>query len=120
METSQRTLEFYKQTDGTMPCLDWLNNLKDDKAGTVIAARLARLAAGHFGDCKSIKDSELLELRVHVGPGYRLYLAQDGKTIILLLYGGSKRTQDGDIRKAKQYWSDYQRRKNDERSDRKL
>jgi len=48
-----------------------------------------------------------LELRVDIGPGYRVYIGQDGPRFILLLSGGTKRTQTEDIRKAQEYWADY-------------
>lgn len=69
-----------------------------------------RIANGNFGDCKSVKDG-VCELRMAFGPGYRAYYAIDGKTIVLLLIGGDKRSQRADIVKAKRYWQDYQKRK---------
>ena len=53
-----------------------------------------------------------MELRVDYGPGYRIYFAQSGATIILLLCGGDKSTQNQDTLKAKQYWTDFQKRRN--------
>ncbi len=50
----------------------------------------------------------MLELRIDTGPGYRVYCGQDGKTLVLLLCGGNKRTQAKDIERAHGYWEDYQ------------
>ena len=55
-------------------------------------------------------DEWLRELRVDYGPGYRIYFGQKGQTLVILLCGGDKRTQERDIRQAQQYWDDYQQR----------
>ncbi|XCN73125.1 MAG: type II toxin-antitoxin system RelE/ParE family toxin [Candidatus Electrothrix aestuarii] len=78
----------------------WLKKLRDRKAVLAVAARLDRARLGNFGDVKSV-GSEINEMRIFAGPGYRLYyVIRDGR-IILLLCGGNKSTQDRDIRKAK-------------------
>ena len=74
-----------------------------------IAARIARLAAGNFGDCKPLRDG-VWELRIDWGPGYRVYYAMSGRVCVLLLWGGDKRKQAADIARAVEYWNDYQRR----------
>lgn len=89
---------------------DWLRKLGDLKARTAIIRRLNRLEQGNFGDFKPCREG-VYELRIDTGPGYRVYYARAGKTVVLLLCGGSKRTQDADIRKACEYWRDWQRRK---------
>jgi putative addiction module killer protein len=78
----------------------WLERLRDRQARARIAARLLRLETGNLGDVAPI-GSGLSELRIHYGPGYRLYLAIRGKTAILLLCGGDKSSQTEDITKAK-------------------
>ena len=88
---------------------EWLDSLKDAKAEARIAARVARLAAGNFGDCKPLMDG-VWELRIDWGPGYRIYYAMIGRTCVLLLCGGDKRKQSADINRAVGYWNDYQRR----------
>src|SRR5262245_36402420 len=89
---------------------DWLRKLGDLKAKTAIIRRLNRLEQGNFGDFKPCREG-VYELRVDTGPGYRVYYAQAGKTVLLLLCAGNKRTQDADIRKACEYWRDWQNRK---------
>ena len=65
--------------------------------------RIDRLIAGNFGDSEYCRDG-VWELRIDVGPGYRVYYAKSGASIVLLLCGGDKRTQDTDIKNAIQYW----------------
>ncbi len=73
-----------------------------------IERRLARLMAGNLGDWKTI--DTIKELRIDYGPGYRIYCGKKGQTWILLLVGGTKRTQARDIQTAKAYWADYENR----------
>jgi putative addiction module killer protein len=84
--------------------------LNDPVTRARIVARLDRLKAGLLGDWKSIGGG-VFELRIDVGPGFRVYYGQDGKTLILLLCGGDKRTQAKDIENAHSYWKDYKARK---------
>lgn len=79
---------------------DWLAKLRDRQARVIVAARLARLAAGQAGDAKSLSEG-VRELRIHVGPGYRIYYQVRGSRIILLLCGGDKSTQSTDIARAR-------------------
>jgi putative addiction module killer protein len=74
-----------------------------------IAARLDRLAAGNFGDCKPV-GAGVWELRIDFGPGYRVYYAMIGRTCLLLLCGGDKRRQSADIIRAIGYWKEYKHR----------
>jgi len=64
---------------------------------------------GNLGDCKPVGEG-VFELKIDFGPGYRLYFGQVGLTIVLLLIGGDKSTQERDIGEAIQYWRDYERR----------
>ena len=71
--------------------------------------RVERLGSGHFGDCKPLEDG-VWELRIDLGPGYRIYYGRIGTTIILLLSGGDKSKQKADIARAIKYWLDWKRR----------
>ena len=73
------------------------------------SANSSRVALGNFGDVEPVGEA-VSELRIDWGPGYRVYFARAGKTILLLLCGGDKRTQRRDIENAKTYFQDYQRR----------
>ncbi len=77
----------------------WLTKLKDLRSRARIIRRLDRLSQGNPGDVRPIGKG-LSELRIDVGPGYRVYYRQDGDTLILLLCGGDKSTQQKDIEKA--------------------
>lgn len=79
----------------------WYDKLKDRKAKALIDIRLARLKNGNFGDVSPVGEG-VSELRIHFGAGYRIYLIKDGETIIILLSGGDKSTQQSDIVRAKQ------------------
>ena len=86
----------------------WRRHLKDERARALIASRLDRLAYGHAGDVASVGNG-VSELRIHYGPGYRIYVQKRGNTIIVLLCGGDKSTQAKDIKTAKglaEEWSE--------------
>lgn len=78
----------------------WAKGLRDPQARALIAARLLRLAQGHGGDVNTLGDG-LFEMRLHAGPGYRIYFIRDGSTVVVLLCGGTKGSQARDIFKAK-------------------
>lgn len=79
----------------------WFEGVRDHLARKHIGRRIARLQIGLFGDCKFLGD-KLFEVRIDHGPGYRLYFVHEGDTVVILLCGGIKRTQDSDIAKAKE------------------
>jgi len=74
----------------------WIDGLRDIRARARIQARIERLALGNPGDVKSVGEG-VSELRIDYGPGYRVYFKKRGNTVIVLLAGGDKRTQRGDI-----------------------
>jgi putative addiction module killer protein len=91
---TKRTLEFVK----------WIDGLQDIVGRARIQARIERLAAGNPGDHRNLSGG-ISELRVDVGPGYRVYYTQRGKELIILLVGGdksSKAAQQRDIKKAQE------------------
>jgi putative addiction module killer protein len=106
--TYQRTVKFYTDSRGKEPFTAWLENLGDVKATQRIQARLFRVEQGNYGDFKALDDG-VFELRCNFGPGYRIYFGEDGKTIVVILFGGDKSTQSKDIETAKAYWQDYLR-----------
>lgn len=82
----------------------WLENLKDHQGRYRILARIRLAGEGDFGDCKPAGQG-LSEMRIDVGPGYRIYFGQIGRMVFLLVAGGDKRTQSRDIAKAKAVWA---------------
>lgn len=109
VENIARVVRIYAKADGTVPFTHWLDKLKDIRGRQLIKARLKRVALGNLGDCKSVGEG-VIELRIDWGPGYRVYFGQQGRETVILLCGGSKRTQSWDIMKAKAFWSDYRSR----------
>jgi putative addiction module killer protein len=80
---------------------DWFADLKDKRAATRIQARIDRAEDGNFGDCSPIGEG-VSEMRIHYGPGYRVYFMQRGIEMVILLAGGDKSTQSKDIKTALQ------------------
>lgn len=79
---------------------DWLNDLKDPKAKARILHRLSQASLGNFGDCEPVGEG-ISEMRIHYGPGFRVYLTRHGTAVFVLLCGGDKSSQRRDIAKAK-------------------
>ena len=79
----------------------WFDRLRDRDARFRIIARIRRVSLGNLGDIKPVGDS-VSELRIDFGPGYRIYLKQQGQMLVILLAGGDKSSQDRDIERAKQ------------------
>jgi putative addiction module killer protein len=99
----------YQRSDGREPVSEWLRSLRDKRLQAKVRLRIKRLEAGVFGDCEAVGEG-VLELREHLGPGYRVYFGRHGQMVVVLLCGGTKKTQTADIRTAKEYWADWKRR----------
>ena len=99
----------YQMADGRDPFKEWLADLADRQARARVAVRVQRMAAGNFGDHKPLSDG-VWELKIDHGPGYRVYYAQAGRRVLLLLVGGDKRRQQADIATAVGYWQDWKMR----------
>ena len=80
---------------------EWIDALRDRRAAAKILSRIQRIERGNLGDVKPLV-AGISEMRIHFGPGYRVYYTRRGQTIVLLLCGGDKSTQDKDIRRAVQ------------------
>lgn len=109
MPDMNNTLIEYTDKEGKSPYADWLATLRDKKALAKILIQVDRMELGLFGDSKPVGEG-LSELRIHYGPGYRVYYGKWEQHIYLLLCGGNKSTQSQDIKYAKAYWQDYKRR----------
>ena len=77
----------------------WFSGLKDKQAARRVQVRIDRAEDGNFGDCAPVGEG-VSEMRVHYGPGYRVYFVQRGMEVVILLAGGDKSTQSGDIKTA--------------------
>ena len=100
-------VEIYETSNGRRPFEDWIKDIRETLTRAKILTRIDRLKMGNFGDCKTIQDG-VSELRIHYGPGIRIYYGKIGNKLILLLCGGDKRSQGKDIAKAKEYLKDFQ------------
>ncbi len=85
---------------------DWFKSLRDQQAKSRILSRLDRVEAGNLGECESIGEG-VSEMKIHYGPGYRIYFIQRGTELIVLLGGGDKSTQAKDIKNAIKLAKDY-------------
>lgn len=101
-------IEIYSTETGKEPFHEWLESFKDKKVKLSILLRIQRLREGNLGDFKSFHG--LYELRIKLGPGYRIYCAKLGSRLILLLGGGDKGSQERDIKKCRIYLDDHKRR----------
>jgi putative addiction module killer protein len=79
---------------------DWLSNLKDQRAAAKIVSRVERLGLGNAGEVRPVGEG-ISEMRIHHGPGYRVYFQRTDTTVVLLLCGGDKSTQAKDIERAR-------------------
>ncbi|MFN3608564.1 MAG: type II toxin-antitoxin system RelE/ParE family toxin [Hyphomonas sp.] len=80
--------------------INWFGDLRDINAHARIAARLRRMEKGNFGDVAAVGEG-VSEMRIHYGPGYRVYFVRQGNEVVILLCGGDKSSQDRDIKSAK-------------------
>ncbi len=110
------TITYYLTKNVKKPFKEWLDGLKDIAARNTIRIRLDRVRLGNIGNNRSVGEG-VYELKIDYGPGYRVYYALEGQTVILLLLGGDKSSQKNDIAQAKAFWSDHKWRKRDEKKD---
>src|SRR3989344_3924233 len=106
VEVTPKKVEYYQTPDGWEPFREWFYTLRDSRAQNTIRERLTRMERGLLGDCKGLGGG-MHELRIDLGPGYRIYFGQIGMTLVLLLCGGDKSTQEKDIKTARSYWEDH-------------
>ena len=130
MEKKPKIIKSYTTTEGKSPFDDWLRKLKDKKAIARILQRIDRVSLGNFGDCRSVGKS-VYELRIHFGPGYRIYFGIANEQLIILLSAGfrvyfgvantsliillsarDKSFQRKDISTTQTYWEEYQKNAN--------
>lgn len=100
-------LSYLELDNGSSPYLEWEKKL-DTVVRAAVRIRINRVRLGNFGDCHSVKGVHgLHELRLHLGPGYRVYFGKIKDTVVIILCGGDKKSQERDIKKASTYWGMY-------------
>jgi putative addiction module killer protein len=106
---TEQDVRVYARSDESEPFTQWLRRLRDGAARNRIRQRIARVRLGNFGDARSVGGG-VQELRIHFGPGYRVYFGREGNAVVILLCGGDKDSQDRDIEQAQEYWRDHRSR----------
>lgn len=109
--TDRVMIEIYETEEKDCPYLKWEAKLSKITRAQV-RTRLNRIRIGNFGDSKPLKQG-VSELRIHSGPGYRVYFGKVGKKVVLLLCGGDKGSQTRDIKRAVDYWKSYKKKSKD-------
>ena len=104
------TINEYTDKQNRSPYAEWLASLRDIQTRARIIMQVDRMELGLFGDSAPIGEG-LSELKIHYGPGYRVYYGKETHNACLLLCGGDKSTQSKDIKRAKAYWQEHKRRK---------
>jgi putative addiction module killer protein len=102
----ERVFKKLELQNGLVSFDEWFESLRDRKMQAAVDARLTRVRAGNFGDCKSVGGG-VFELRITLGPGLRVYYGLHGQHVVILLGGGDKSTQARDIRRARQLWQQF-------------
>jgi putative addiction module killer protein len=102
-------LVHYQERSGKYPFKEWIASVRDEMAKARIAFRLFQVESGNLGDCKPVGEG-VIELRIRVGAGYRVYCGRRGQQYVILLCGGDKSSQAKDIDRAKGFWADWKRR----------
>jgi putative addiction module killer protein len=106
MQIKQRMVDYYKTPGGKEPAREWLSSVKDKLTQAILYKRIRQAGLGQFGKVRNLSDG-VWELKIDYGPGYRVYYGIHGDQLILILMGGSKRTQTSDINKARSFWIEW-------------
>lgn len=104
-----KEIEFYTTLDGKCPYIEWAMTLTKEYRARV-DIRLKRMQNGNFGDCKRLQNSELSELRLNFGKGYRVYYKELDNVIVLIVAGSDKSNQKAVIKQADKYLNEYKNR----------
>ena len=104
-----RTIRNYVTPGGSEPFEEWLDSVRGKKSQAIVLERLNRVRLGNFGDCRHLGEG-VYELRIHYGPGYRVYFGELGAVIVILLCGGTKGTLKRDIDRARECWQELRNR----------
>lgn len=107
----QLDILYYTKINGKQPVRQWLEGIQDSLAQAILYKRIRQAGLGQFGVTRFVGDG-VSELKINFGPGYRIYYGLHHHKLIVLLIGGTKRTQQADIEKAKKYWKQWQKERN--------
>ena len=105
----EKEVIFYQTREGKEPFTDWVFSLQDKVIQYRVWARTRRIEQGNYGDHRRFHN--IIELRLHFGKGYRIYCGEKDDKVVVLLMGGDKSSQDGDIQRSLEYWRDYHEQK---------
>lgn len=108
---TEQEVRLYARLDGVEPFTRWYLRLRDVAIQVRVRERIARVRDGNFGDSRSVGGG-VQELRIPIGPGIRVYFGRQGDSLVILLCGGDKQSQQRDIRRAQLYWNEYRSRSN--------
>lgn len=106
MDITEKEIELYTTANGKCPFIEWIQGLNPDYKIHIIK-RINRVKDGNYGDCKKLQNSQLSELRLNFGKGYRIYFKELNNIIILILAGSDKSDQKSVIKKADEYLEEY-------------
>ncbi len=112
MEVRPLAVRNYVEDDGSCPFEDWLKSLKDRSAVAQIDKRITRLRLGLLGECGAVGEGVTELIFKSTGPGYRIYCGRHGQDVVILLGGGTKRSQQSDIEDARKRWREYKEQNN--------
>jgi len=99
----------YLAVNGASPFRKWFDGL-DSRAAAKVTTALIRMGLGNKSNVESV-GSGMYERKIDYGPGYRVYFGMDGKELVILVGGGTKKRQSQDIETAREHWTDYRKRK---------
>lgn len=108
-EVILKEVEIYETRDGKKPFQQWFDSLYDLRLCRAVMRRVDRMSLGNFGDHRALGEG-LFELRIHEGPGLRIYYGRFGNRVVIVLSGGDKSKQLKDIHRAHMYWREYRER----------
>lgn len=108
MDAKLRDILYYTTTSGKQPVRKWLENIKDSMTQAILYKRIRQAGMGNFGNTRSVGGG-VNEFKIDFGQGYRIYFGLHKDKMIVLLVGGTKRTQQADVETAKDYWNHWKK-----------
>ena len=113
MDAKLRDIIYYTTSNGRQPVRKWLEGIKDSLTQAILYKRIRQAGMGNFGHHRSV-GAGVNQFKIDYGQGYRIYYGIHKDKLIVLLVGGTKKTQDEDIETAKEYWTHWKRRMTNE------